>query len=104
MIFGISLTNIILWLIFGFIAGWIVHVIDRKDVAGGLIGTTILGILGAIFGGWLAQMFFGFSGIGFNLTSLIVAVTGGFILSILYRTIFRKTDRIKTTTTERKEE
>lgn len=75
--------NIILWIIFGAIAGWIASVIMKSE--GGAVMDIILGIVGAAVGGFVMNLF-GQSGVtGFNLYSLIVAVIGAMILIFLGR-------------------
>ena len=96
---NITILNIISWVVFGFIAGTIAHLLDRVDVRGGYLGTIVLGILGAVVGGYLADVFFGIRRTGlFNLTALITAVVGALILSFIYRAIFREKGHIKTST------
>lgn len=96
---NINLLNIISWIVFGFIAGTIAHLIDRVDVRGGYLGTIILGILGAMLGGYIADVFFGIRRTGlFNLTALATAIIGAIILSFIYRAIFRDKGHIKTST------
>ena len=47
--------NIILWIIFGGIAGWLASVIVGDDPGLGLIGNVVVGIVGAFIGGWIAD-------------------------------------------------
>lgn len=69
--------GIIAWIVFGLIAGVIAKFIMPGRDGGGFILTCILGIVGAVVGGWLATMF-GIGGTisGFNLHSFLVAVVG----------------------------
>ncbi len=70
--------NIIYWIILGGIAGWIASLITGGGY--GLFGDIILGILGAIIGGWVMTLI-GSNGVtGFNLPSLLVAVLGSILL------------------------
>lgn len=98
MIFGIDFSNIVFWLLFGLLVGVIAHLVDPADVRGGLIGTIITGIVGALIGGFVANTLFGLSITGFNLQSLLIAVAGALVLSFLERWIFRRgnvrTDRM----------
>jgi len=57
---------------------------------GGFIITVILGIVGAVVGGWLATMF-GVGGdvTGFNLPSFLVAVVGAIVVLAIYRMVRR---------------
>lgn len=58
--------------------------------AGGFILTCILGIVGAVVGGWLATMFgIGGSISGFNLHSFLVAVVGAIVVLVIFRLLRR---------------
>lgn len=62
--------GIIAWIIFGLIAGAIAKLIMPGNDGGGFILTCVLGVVGAVVGGWLATMFgFGGSISGFDLHS-----------------------------------
>ncbi len=84
----INIETIIAWIVLGFVAGYIIHLIDRRAVPGGLVATTVTGILGAIIGGFLGSFFFGVGVTGLNVPSIIVAVIGGLILAFLQRLTF----------------
>lgn len=47
--------NILLWIIFGGIAGWLATVIVGNEEGIGLLGNIIIGIIGAFLGGWIAD-------------------------------------------------
>ncbi len=77
------------WAVLGLIAGFIGSKIVNKK-GEGLIVDIVLGILGAVVGGWVFG-FFGSSGVtGLNLYSLLVAVVGAILVLIVYHAI-RKT-------------
>jgi len=81
-------VNILLWIIFGALAGWIASVIMGTRGQGVLVDI-VLGIIGAFVGGWLFQQF-GAQGVtGFNLGSLLVAVVGAIIIIAVAR-LFRR--------------
>lgn len=74
---------IILGLIVGILAKWIM---PGKD-GGGFIMTVILGIVGALVGGYISS-FFGFGTVdGFNIGSLVIAVLGAMLVLFIYRKI-----------------
>ncbi|HAR8976071.1 TPA: GlsB/YeaQ/YmgE family stress response membrane protein [Salmonella enterica] len=82
--------GIIAWIIFGLIAGVIAKLLMPGRDGGGFILTCILGIVGAVVGGWLATM----SGIGgsisgFNLHSFLVAVVGAIVVLVIFRLLRR---------------
>ncbi len=72
--------DILLWIIFGAVAGWIASIFMKTDSSQGLVMDVIMGIIGAIVGGFVMN-FFGRSGVtGFNFYSLAVAVVGACIV------------------------
>ena len=72
--------GIILWIIFGAIAGWIASVVMKTNSSQGTIADIVLGIIGAVVGGFLMGLV-GQSGVtGFNLYSFIVAVIGAVVV------------------------
>ena len=72
--------GIILWIIFGGLVGWIASLIMKTNAQQGIFLNILVGIVGALVGGWLMS-FFGKSGVGgFNLYSFLVALLGAVIL------------------------
>ncbi|QJT81192.1 MULTISPECIES: GlsB/YeaQ/YmgE family stress response membrane protein [Kosakonia] len=82
--------GILAWILFGLIAGVIAKLIMPGRDGGGFILTCILGIVGAVVGGWLATTF-GFGGdiTGFNLHSFLVAVVGAIVVLAVFRLLRR---------------
>ena len=79
--------SVIGWIILGLISGFIASKIVNRAGEGFFLDI-ILGIVGAIVGGWLFT-FFGGSGVtGFNLYSMIVAVVGAIVVLLIYHAIF----------------
>jgi uncharacterized membrane protein YeaQ/YmgE (transglycosylase-associated protein family) len=80
--------SIFAWIVLGLVAGFIGSKIVNKQ-GEGLFLDIILGIVGAIAGGWLFNMF-GASGVsGLNLYSLLVAVVGAVVVLVLYHAVRR---------------
>ena len=78
------------WIVLGLIAGFLASKIVNKKGEGILLDI-ILGIVGAVFGGWLFDKF-GASGVsGLNFYSILVAIVGAVIILFLYHTIRRLT-------------
>ncbi len=78
--------GLIVWIIFGLIAGFIASRIVNKQ-GDGFVVDLILGIIGAVVGGFLFQTF-GFAPVtGFNFYSLIVAVVGAVVVLFLYHAV-----------------
>ncbi len=79
----------IAWILLGLIAGFIGSKIVNKSGEGFFLDI-ILGIVGAVLGGWVFSMF-GASGVtGLNLYSLLVAVIGAILVLVIYHALFRK--------------
>ena len=79
--------GIIAWIIIGLIAGFIGSKIVNKR-GEGMIRDILLGIVGAIVGGWIFTMM-GANGVtGFNLYSVFVAVIGAIIVLVAYHATF----------------
>jgi uncharacterized membrane protein YeaQ/YmgE (transglycosylase-associated protein family) len=80
--------GILAWIVLGLVAGFIGSKIVNKS-GEGLLLDIVLGILGAVAGGWLFNEF-GHSGVtGLNLYSLLVAVVGAVVLLVIYHAIRR---------------
>ena len=78
--------SIIGWILLGLIAGFIASKIVNKSGEGFFLDI-VLGIVGAIVGGFLFSLF-GASGVtGFNLYSMIVAVIGAIIVLVIYHAV-----------------
>lgn len=72
--------NILAWIIFGALAGWIASIIMGRNKQMGAIANIVVGIIGAFLGGWIME-FFGEEGVtGFNFSSFLVALLGAVVL------------------------
>ncbi len=81
--------NILLWIILGAVAGWVASIIMKTDAQQGALGNIVVGIVGAVLGGW-AMSIFGEPGVtGFNLYSFFVALLGAVILLAIVRAFRR---------------
>jgi len=78
--------SILAWIVLGLIAGFIGSKIVN-NTGEGLILDLILGIVGAVVGGWLFSFFGGHGVTGVNLYSLLVAVIGAIIVLLVYHAI-----------------
>ena len=75
------------WIILGLIAGFVGSKIVNKT-GQGMILDIVLGIVGAIVGGFLATNVLGFGGVsGFNIYSLLVAIAGSIVVLLIYRAL-----------------
>jgi uncharacterized membrane protein YeaQ/YmgE (transglycosylase-associated protein family) len=77
--------GILSWIVFGLIAGALAKLIMPGDDPGGFIVTTLIGIAGALLGGFIAVQL-GFGDItGFDFRSFIIAIVGALLLLFIYR-------------------
>lgn len=78
--------SILTWIILGLIAGFVASKLVNKT-GEGVVMDIVLGVVGAVAGGWLFNQF-GQPGVtGLNLWSFVVAVIGAVILLVLYHAI-----------------
>ncbi|MCA9983531.1 MAG: GlsB/YeaQ/YmgE family stress response membrane protein [Anaerolineales bacterium] len=68
------------WIIFGGLAGWIASILLGRNNRMGCLANVIIGVVGAMLGGWLGSILFNVSITGFNFRSLAIAVVGAVIL------------------------
>lgn len=80
--------GILAWVVFGLIAGAIAKLLMPGRDPGGWIITILLGIAGALLGGFVGRALWGGAGVtGFNLASFLTAIAGAVILLALYRAV-----------------
>jgi uncharacterized membrane protein YeaQ/YmgE (transglycosylase-associated protein family) len=85
--------SIIAWIVLGLIAGFIASKIVNKR-GDGMFLDIILGIIGAVVGGWLFHTF-GMAGVsGVNLYSLLVSVVGAVVVLVIYHAVTGRTSRL----------
>ena len=81
--------NIILWIAFGALAGWIVSMITKKNYKKGSIVYVVLGMVGAFIGGTLMYMI-GDTGVsGFGLYGLVIAILGAVGVIWVARSVYK---------------
>ena len=82
--------GIVSWIILGLVVGVIAKFLMPGKDPGGIFITILLGIAGAIGGGFISSRI-GFGQVtGFDLRSLIIAVAGSVVLLIIYRAVKKK--------------
>jgi uncharacterized membrane protein YeaQ/YmgE (transglycosylase-associated protein family) len=82
--------GIIAWVVFGLIAGIIAKLLHPGKDPGGWIVTIILGIVGAVVGGWVGSAL-GWGGVdGFNFKSFLLAVGGAIVLLMIWAAVTRR--------------
>ncbi len=79
----------LIWLVFGAIVGWVASLIMKTDGQQGLILDIVVGMVGAVLGGWIMN-FFGQGGVGgFTIYSFLVALLGAVVLLAIVRMVRR---------------
>ncbi len=84
------MISLIVWIILGFLAGYLAKLIMPGADGGGFILTTILGIVGAVVGGYVGSlvgypMVSSFDNIGGSIPSFIFSVIGAIVVLAIYR-------------------
>ncbi|MDP3799804.1 MAG: GlsB/YeaQ/YmgE family stress response membrane protein [bacterium] len=81
--------EIILWIVFGALVGWVASLIMKTDAEQGALLNIVVGIVGAIIGGWL-MVAVGERGMsGFNLYGFLVALLGACVLIAIVKALRR---------------
>ena len=85
--------SILAWIVLGLIAGFIGSKIVNKS-GEGVVLDIVLGIVGAVVGGWLFNAF-GMSAVnGLNIYSLLVAVVGAIVVLLAYHALIGRRSRL----------
>jgi len=79
--------GIVTWLIFGALAGWVASLLFGNNDRQGWIGNIVVGIVGAIIGGFIGNWVFDHGVSGFNISSFAIAVAGALILLFAMRAL-----------------
>ena len=85
--------SIFAWLVLGAIAGYIAGYLVRGDESLGVIGHIVLGIVGALVGGFLASALFGIDAINgaLDVSSIVTAVIGAIIAVVAWNALAGRT-------------
>lgn len=88
--------GIILWLIIGGVVGWLASIVMRRDANQGIFLNIVVGIIGAVLGGWLIGPILGAPSINsgeLSAASLLVSFLGAVILLAIVNLITRRSVR-----------
>ena len=80
--------NLIIWLVIGGVLGWLASIVMKRDAQQGVVLNIVVGIVGAVLGGWL----FGGTTINqsnFSMGSLLVSFIGAVVLLAIVNLIKR---------------
>jgi len=77
------------WIVLGLLAGAIAKAVLPGDDPGGIIVTMIIGIVGALLGGFLGQALFGVDTLDefFDISTWLTAIVGAIVLLLIYRMV-----------------
>ena len=83
--------DILSWIVLGLIAGAIAKAIKPGEQGGGWLATLLLGIVGAVVGGWIGSAVFG-EGVDqfWSLSSWLLAIGGSLIVLVIWGVLTRK--------------
>ena len=84
--------NIVVWLVIGGLIGWIASMVMRTDGQQGILLNVIVGVVGAVLGGWLLSPLVGVSTINqsnFSVAGLLVSLGGAVILLAIVNLVRR---------------
>ncbi|MET9571296.1 GlsB/YeaQ/YmgE family stress response membrane protein [Streptomyces virginiae] len=86
--------GILAWILLGLLAGIFAKMLMPGKDPGGIIITILIGIAGALLGGWLGKVIFGVDSVDgfFELSTWIAAIVGSLVLLIIFR-LFRRAAR-----------
>ena len=88
--------NLIIWLVVGGLIGWVASLIMKTDAQQGLVLNVVVGIIGALLGGWLLSPLLGAGTVNqgdFSLMGLLVSLGGAIILLFIVNLVRRGTTR-----------
>jgi uncharacterized membrane protein YeaQ/YmgE (transglycosylase-associated protein family) len=81
------MLNLILWILFGALVGWLASLITGRNERMGCLANIVVGILGALVGGFIVDVLLpGNQGVsaGFNLWSILVALLGAVVVLLVF--------------------
>jgi uncharacterized membrane protein YeaQ/YmgE (transglycosylase-associated protein family) len=84
--------NLLIWLVVGGVIGWLASMIMRTDAQQGVLLNVVVGIVGAMLGGWLISPLLGVGTINqanFSIGALVVSLVGAVILLAIVN-LFRR--------------
>ena len=83
--------NFLIWLIVGGIVGWLASLVMKTDASQGILLNVVVGIVGALLGGWLISPLVGVGTIneGISIGSILVSLVGAIILLAIVN-LFRR--------------
>ena len=88
--------NFLIWIVIGGILGWLASLLMKTDAQQGMILNVVVGVVGALLGGWLLAPLFGTGTINqndFSIGSLLVSLLGAVVLLAVVNLLRKGTAR-----------
>lgn len=79
--------DILAWIVVGVIAGFLAKAVVPGEGPGGVLGDLVIGVVGAIIGGWIMNSFGRAAANGINIWSIFVAFLGSVVLLFIMRAL-----------------
>jgi len=79
--------DILAWIVVGVIAGFLAKAVVPGEGPGGILGDLVIGVVGAIIGGWIMHQFGNPGASGINIWSIFVAFLGSIVLLFIMRAV-----------------
>ena len=86
------MVNLIVWLVIGGVIGWLASILMKTDAQQGIFLNVVVGVIGAMLGGWLLAPMLGTGTINqndFSLASMLVSLVGALVLLAIVN-LFRR--------------
>lgn len=84
--------DLFVWIVFGALVGWIASLIMKTNEQQGGVANIVIGIVGALIGGFVSRSLGGDGVTGFNLMSFVIALLGAMLLIMIVRAFSHAAD------------
>jgi uncharacterized membrane protein YeaQ/YmgE (transglycosylase-associated protein family) len=81
------ILSVIAWIVFGASAGWLASLITHTENSQDAVDDELVGIIGALIGGFMAKVLSGTSLTAFDISSMVAAVIGSAALLVFFKTV-----------------
>jgi uncharacterized membrane protein YeaQ/YmgE (transglycosylase-associated protein family) len=85
-----SITGLIVWIVVGAIGGWLAGYLMHRNTTLSL-GDVVLGMIGAVVGGWLSTVLLSVEPTGISVWSILSALVGALIVAWVYEAVTKRT-------------
>lgn len=80
---------VLLWMVFGGLVGWVASKVMQTDAEQGIVLNIVVGVVGAVLGGWIVSYFGGRGVTGFDVNSFAVSLVGAIVFIALVKLLRR---------------